>query len=64
MSTIGGAREITDRLEGKIRQQLEGEDDEPGTVNVIIQHVGRGDDEHLCRAIPGTPAKQGLKTPE
>jgi hypothetical protein len=46
------AREITDRLEGKARPQLEEEDDEPGTVNVIIQHVGRGDDEHLCRRPP------------
>jgi hypothetical protein len=56
------AREITDRLEGKARPQLEEEDDEPGTVNVIIQHVGRGDDEHLRRQIPGNAASPGLKT--
>jgi hypothetical protein len=53
------AREITDRLEGKIRPQLEEEDDEPGTYKLIIEHIGRGDDEHLCRKAPGPPADEG-----
>ena len=55
---VGVAREITDRLEGKMRPQVEEEDDEPGTFNLIIQHVGRGDDEHLCRKTPGPPGNQ------
>jgi hypothetical protein len=52
------AREITDRLEGKARPQLEEEDDEPGTFKLIIEHIGGGDDDHLCRKTPGRPENE------
>jgi hypothetical protein len=49
------AREITDRLEGKIRPQLE-EEDEPGNIKVFIQHIGGNgeviDDSAARRRLP------------
>jgi hypothetical protein len=35
---------------------IEEEDDEPRNINGVIQHIGGGDDDHLCRETPGPPA--------
>ena len=40
-SDVGVAREILDRLESKLRPQLEEEDDEPGNINVMFVTLAR-----------------------